>query len=104
MRIFKDIFLFIRVLPSVYVSIRQDSKMMYKIMKVEKEEGSVNTFLHMFEQEMEILPKEVIQYAISNFLSSYYKFEEVDIHEKDTEALIVLEQYCIKYGVDFSER
>ena len=104
MRIHKDIWMFIKVLPHVFANIRQDSKIMVNIMKSEREEGRVNTFLHLFEIEMENLPIELIQFALSNFLSDYNKIEPGLKHPKDMEALITLEQYCIKYGVEYNER
>jgi hypothetical protein len=102
MRIHKDIWMFIKILPHVFKTIRHDSKMMVKLMKSEEKEGRVNTFLHLFESEVESLPLELIQFSLINFLDAYNTYDYS--HPKDPEALVTLKQYCLKYGVEYNER
>ena len=101
MSMLKDLWTFIKIQPNVYSTIRKESKMLATLIKSELEYGRVNTFLTIFEAEMDSIPNEFIVFTLTNFLDMYRGIEEKDIHEKDAEALLALEQYCIKYGVEF---
>lgn len=96
----KDIWKTLRAMPKLFREFRKETKYIHRLTKMEKKEGMVGTFLHVFETElMDTLPTEVLGLILTEFVKEYESKKEEHQHDMDVVNIPAFNAYCDKYGV-----
>lgn len=88
-----------RAIPKLFKEYRSETKYIRNLQNMEKEEGMIGTFLHVFETElMDTLPDEVLGIILLEFVKEYKASAEPQ--ESDALNSSAFNSYCIKYGIE----
>tara|TARA_R100000734_G_scaffold18912_1_gene17034 strand:+ start:598 stop:921 length:324 start_codon:yes stop_codon:yes gene_type:complete len=88
-------------LPKKFKELRDEKKYEKNLIRIEREEGLVGAFLHVFETEWEVwLPAELCEVILTEFAKQYHdKRANNQLIRIDSIANIIsFNAYCAKYG------